>query len=231
MICFQRSSTRWSKGKAFCIIHFVMRFVLVSTVMRCVVFKGKINKKASKTDFMLQIFPIPFLTFPLESKSSHVTETEAWAWLRGGVIFKYALNQKQMLPVIMYSFAIHFLWQRKVKLMPVFSVGSVLYICFQSAIHHGACCFWVLVAQSCLTLCNPMDCSPPGSSVHGIFQARILEWVGIPFSRGSSRSRDWTQFSCTAGRFFTDWATRKVHIICNMSFSFQTEICEGRNCV
>ena len=44
----------------------------------------------------------------------------------------------------------------------------------------------VLVAQLCLTLCDPMDCSPPGSSVHGILQARILEWIAIPFSRGSS---------------------------------------------
>ena len=44
----------------------------------------------------------------------------------------------------------------------------------------------VLVAQLCLTLCDPVDCSPPGSSVHGIFQARILEWVAVPFSRGSS---------------------------------------------
>ena len=43
-----------------------------------------------------------------------------------------------------------------------------------------------LVIQSCLTLCDPMDCSPPGSSVHGIPQARILEWVAISFSRGSS---------------------------------------------
>ena len=46
--------------------------------------------------------------------------------------------------------------------------------------------------QLCLTLCNPMDCGPPGSSVHGILQARILEWVAIPFSRGSSRPRDQT---------------------------------------
>ena len=45
----------------------------------------------------------------------------------------------------------------------------------------------VLVAQSCLTLCDPMDCSPPGSSVHGIFQARILKWIAIPFSKGSSQ--------------------------------------------
>ena len=68
----------------------------------------------------------------------------------------------------------------------------------------------VLVAQSCPTLCDPMDCSPPGSSVHEIFQARILEWVAISFSRGSSQPRDWTQVSCTAGRFFTDWATREA---------------------
>ena len=48
----------------------------------------------------------------------------------------------------------------------------------------------VLVAKLCLTLCNPMDCSPPGSSLHGISQARILEWVAVPFSRGSSPPRD-----------------------------------------
>ena len=61
----------------------------------------------------------------------------------------------------------------------------------------------VLVAQLCLTLCDPMDCSPPGSSVHGILQARMLEWVAIPFSRVSSRPRDLTWVSCTASRFFT----------------------------
>ena len=55
-----------------------------------------------------------------------------------------------------------------------------------------------------------MDCSPPGSSVHGILQARILEQVAIPFSRGSSRLRDGTQVSGIAGRFFIVWATREV---------------------
>ena len=59
------------------------------------------------------------------------------------------------------------------------------------------------VAQSCLTLCDPMDCGPPGSSVHGIFQARILDWVAISFSRGSSQPRDQTQVSHIAGRRFT----------------------------
>ena len=59
-----------------------------------------------------------------------------------------------------------------------------------------------LVTQSCLTLCDPMDCSPPGSSVHGILQARILECIAIPFSRGSSQPRDRTQVSCIAGRLY-----------------------------
>ena len=66
------------------------------------------------------------------------------------------------------------------------------------------------VTQSCLTLCNPMDCSLPRSSVHGIFQARVLEWVAISFSRGSSQPRDWTWVSCTAGRRFTTWATMEA---------------------
>ena len=56
----------------------------------------------------------------------------------------------------------------------------------------------------------PMDCSPPGSSVHGISQTRILEWVAIPFSRGSSQPRDWTWISCMAGRFFTVSAIREA---------------------
>ena len=70
----------------------------------------------------------------------------------------------------------------------------------------------VTVTQSCLTLCNPMDCSLPGSSVHGILQARILEWVPISFFRGSSWPRDWTQVFCIVGRFFKFWATREYRI-------------------
>ena len=59
------------------------------------------------------------------------------------------------------------------------------------------------VAQSCLTLCKPMNSSLPGSTVHGIFQARILEWAAISFSRGSFQSRDRTWVSCIADRRFT----------------------------
>ena len=65
-------------------------------------------------------------------------------------------------------------------------------------------------AQSCPTLCDPMDCSLPGSSIHGIFQAIVLEWIAISFSRGSSQPRDRTQVSCIVDRHFTVWATREV---------------------
>ena len=68
---------------------------------------------------------------------------------------------------------------------------------------------WSEVVQSCPTLCDPMDWSPPGSSVQGLLQARILEWVAIPFSRGSS----WPRVSHTAGRSFTIWATSEGYSI------------------
>ena len=68
------------------------------------------------------------------------------------------------------------------------------------------CLSWSEVAQSCPTLWDPMDCSLSGSSV----QARILEWIAISFSRGSSQPRDWTWVSCIAGRLLTGWATREV---------------------
>ena len=74
----------------------------------------------------------------------------------------------------------------------------------------------VLVTQSCLTLCYPIDCSQAGSSVHGIFQTRILEWIVIIFSSGSSWSRDQTQTSQIAGRLFTISTTREAHIYTTM---------------
>ena len=67
------------------------------------------------------------------------------------------------------------------------------------------------VAQSCPTLFDPMDCSLLGCSVHGNFQAIILEWIAISFSRGSSLPKDWTQVSHIVDRCLTVWATRKVH--------------------
>ena len=75
-------------------------------------------------------------------------------------------------------------------------------------------CVCVLVAQACLTLCDPMDCSLTGCSIHEILQARLLEWVAFPFSRESSQPRDWTWVFCIADRFFTIRATRLHYWTC-----------------
>ena len=90
---------------------------------------------------------------------------------------------------------------------------------------HGSTQSVCVSHSSCLTLCDPMDCRLPGSSeVYGILQARILEWVVIPFSRSSSQPRDQTQVSCIADWFFTIWATREAwdH---SVQFSSVTQSC------
>ena len=75
-------------------------------------------------------------------------------------------------------------------------------------------CVCALVIQLCLTLCDPMDCSLPGSFVHGILQARLLKWVAISFTRVSSRPRDWTWVSHIVGRlFYTPIKVKKKKIM------------------
>ena len=92
----------------------------------------------------------------------------------------------------------------------------------------------VLVAQSCLTLHDLMDCSPPGSSVDGSLQARIPEWVAIPFSRQSSWPKDRTQVSWIVGRLFIIWATReapdKLQMLWNFNSSSSSEYSELSCC-
>ena len=99
-------------------------------------------------------------------------------------------------------------WGAKFSLVEVHSSNdSVWKMRFQLVEFWSCVC---LVTQSCPTLCSPMDCSPPDSSVLGILQARILEWVAMPSSRGSSQPRYHTQVSHIAGRFFINWATREA---------------------
>ena len=88
--------------------------------------------------------------------------------------------------------------------LPLLSIllSIYIYLCIYVHIHNTFCCC-CSVGKSCPTLCNPKDCSPPGSSVLGISQARILEWVVIPYYKESSWSRDQTRVSCLPGRFFT----------------------------
>ena len=73
------------------------------------------------------------------------------------------------------------------------------------------------VAQPGLTLCDPMVCSSPGSSIHGIFQGRILEWIATSFSRGSSRPRNWTRISHIVGRLFIVWSTREAFMLVDIA--------------
>ena len=88
---------------------------------------------------------------------------------------------------------------------------------------------------SCSVMSNSLEphelYSPSGSSAHGILQVRILEWVAIPFSRGSSRPRDWTQVSCIAGRFFTVWATRETQKYPPHQKKRDTDFHSGGNCL
>ena len=112
-----------------------------------------------------------------------------------------------------------------------------LLLCFKHKImkHTWCCvrvCVCVLITQSCLTLWHPMDCSPPDSSVHGILQARILEWVAIPFSRRSSWPRNRTQVSCITGGFFTLWAIGEAPymiIVLNYFQNFKDLVMEYMN--
>ena len=83
------------------------------------------------------------------------------------------------------------------------SFDSCIWISLLLENSYWGMCMHAKSLQSCLTLCDPMDYSLPGSSVHGILQARILEWIAISFSRGCSWPRDWTWVSCIAGGFFT----------------------------
>ena len=83
-------------------------------------------------------------------------------------------------------------------------------------------CVCVLVAQSCSTICNPMDCSPPGSFVHGILQARIVEWFAISFSRGSSWPGNWTRVFYLAGGFFTTEPPEEIALMFTKKYLWLT---------
>ena len=93
---------------------------------------------------------------------------------------------------------------------PFFWIRACMWLALTNKMQQKCATPKVLVSQSCLTLYDPMDYSPSGFSVHGLSQARILEWVAISFSRGSSWPRDWTCVSWIAGRFLTIWATREA---------------------
>ena len=118
----------------------------------------------------------------------------------------------------------------------VFSNESVLHIrwpkywsfSFSQVLSNVCLYFFLLLAAVVSDSCDPMDCRPPGSSVNGILQARILEWVAISYSRGSSQPRDPTQVSCIAVRVFITWATNLfAHVFHIYVFKVVTSVDSG----
>ena len=117
---------------------------------------------------------------------------------------KYTMEERQPLQLVVLGKLDSYMWKKETRTLPnttCLFVTLWIYLSLPPYNHTVK----VKVAQSCLTLCDPID-----YTVHGILQARILEWVAFRFSRGSSQPTDWTQVSCIAGRFFTNWAVRKV---------------------
>ena len=112
------------------------------------------------------------------------------------------------------------MWKKKFRLYTVYSTFwshgfNLTFLTLES-----------VVTQSCLTLCNPMNCSPPGSCVHGILLASTLEWIAIPFSRGFSQTRHQTCVSHTASRFFIIWVTRAA-LVTSSAISKAQGYCEA----
>ena len=110
-----------------------------------------------------------------------------------------------------HIYDIPFMWNLK-KLITIF-LFLLFLMAWQEVLQSSTMWWWWWFSRSVVSdACDPIDCSLPGSSVHGILQARILEWIAISFSRGSSWPRDWTQASCIAGRFFTNWTMREAQV-------------------
>ena len=105
---------------------------------------------------------------------------------------------------------------------------SSLFIC-ECGVHFSVCIHMCLVTQSCPNLCNPMDCSLPGSSIHGIILARILEWIACSFSRGSSQSCDWTHVysHLLLGRqILYHWATGQAYFSMYVGGKLSWKLCK-----
>ena len=174
--------------------------------------KGLRGREVCKEQSMFVIWP--YFTFVKHGGS--ITKTQYVTFLIQRIMKSMMLGQKSRL---MFRFSGQFK-HKVIVLLAVKWAGNIKLSWSEVK--------WSEVAQSCPTLCNPMDCSLPGFSIHGIFQARILEWVAISFSRGSSQPRDQTPVSRIAavaaakllqacptlcdpisGRHFTIWATRE----------------------
>ena len=141
--------------------------------------------------------------------------------------FKYVSNEHSCLKTGLYDDLLllsglfhffHFIFSAPISFSSCFPMSPSLsfFFMFSQALikcsRNAFVYIYIVNLLSRVWLCDPMDCSLPSSSVHGIFQARVLQWVAISFSRGSSWPRYQTQVSYIAGRHFTIWATREFPI-------------------
>ena len=173
---------------------------------------------------ILIIFSLPLCML---GKSTIKSEEREGDWERG----KEILPLSCMTPVLqqpqLSQFLPHPRWlSQSDHPFPSTHEGDLLVIC---------CCCCCSVAKSCLTLCNPADYCLPGSSVHGISQARILDWVAISFSRRSSWPRDRTQVSYTAGgllhcRWILCWVSHQSCLLCAKSLQLCPTFCDPMGC-
>ena len=125
--------------------------------------------------------------------------------LRAGTKIYYSLHEIRLYFIRSHSFEAFSMFMYDTVGLHILCLLSVFFLSV-FWLHCSACC--CLVVQSCPTLWDPMDCSLPASSIHGISQARTLEWVAISFFRGSSRPRDQTWVSCIGKRILYPWATK-----------------------
>ena len=118
-----------------------------------------------------------------------------------------------------WNFQSNTVWNGTYSQMPLLWSLPVVLLCSSKS---------CMYAQSCPTLCDPLDCSLPVSSIHRISQARILEWVAISSSRGSFWPRNRTGVSSFGGRFFTDWPTREALFCCILKLrNVRHQICSS----
>ena len=134
---------------------------------------------------------------PIHQQLPEFTQTHVH-WVNDAIQPSHPLSSPSLPTFNLSQHQAFFKWVRSSHQVTKASGNSSTYLCV------------CLVTQSCLTLCDPMDYSPPGSSLHGLLQARILEKVAMPSTRGSFQPRDCTQIPCVTGRFFTTWATTEA---------------------
>ena len=123
----------------------------------------------------------------------------SWWWTGRPGVLRFMGSQR-----VGHDWATELNWEIR-----VYSLSYCLCGAQQIFIKYFIFCVFCVSDSACLILCDTINCSLPHSSIHGVLQARILEWIAMPFSRGSSWPRDQTQVSCIADRFFTTWAQGK----------------------